>query len=224
MRKIMTGLLAISAITLTTSSYAADYSTGIGLGSTGLGANFSLKNDFKLREEDQIQTRIQISGLKTDDAEELDFSGIDYDGKIDSKSARATMDWFPFNNRFFLSAGIDYSNCDLSVKADSSKPYHIGEQSVGVGDNVTTKLDIDDKGISPYIGIGWGNRIGEDSGFSFLAELGVLVPTGDPDVSLTVIDPGNKVSAANINAEKKQIENDVDGATAVASVAVMYHF
>ena len=224
MKSLISTLITVSALLATASSHAANYSAGVSLGSTGLGANFSLKNDLQFRSNDQVQTRLQISGLNVDDIDDIKYRGIRYEGDVDSHTARATMDWFPFTNRFFVSAGVDYSNYDVSLTADSTRIYDIGQHTVNKGDNVTTSLDIDDKGFSPYLGIGWGNRIGQENGFSFLAELGVLIPTGDADVDFSVNDPGNTVSAADIAAEKKQIEDDLEGLSAVASVGVTYHF
>ncbi len=224
MKNLLATLITITAATLPLSSQAADYSAGATFGSTGLGLGLSLKNNLHFRDDDQVQTRLSISGFSADDIDDLEFSGIDYEGDFDTRSARATMDWYPFDNRFFVSAGLDYSKYDIDLDAETSQSYNIGRQPVNPGDNVTTRLEIDDKGVAPYFGIGWGNRISEDSGFSFLAELGVLIPTGDPDVDLTVTDPGNLISAADIAAEKKQIEDELDGALAVASIGVMYHF
>lgn len=226
MKKVLTGMMFTTALVTIQTTHAANYSAGAKLGSPGIGASFSLKNELQLRGDDQFQTRFEISGLSASLDDDLEFAGIDYGGDFDTRSARATMDWYPFanGNRFFVSAGLDYTDFSFNGDAESDKSYTIGSQPVNPGDNVTTSLDIDANPLSPYLGIGWGNRIGTDSGFSFQAELGILIPTSDADVKLKVTDPGNTVSDADIRKEKKQIENNFDGVSGLASIGVLYHF
>ena len=142
-------------------------------------------------------------------------------------SARTTVDWFPFTdgNRFFVSAGLDFNESRFTADANSSMSYSIGNQAVNPSDNISTNLDIDyNNPISPFLGIGWGNRIGRNSGFSFLAEIGVLILSGDVDVKLEVTDPDNRVSDADINMEKKQIEKQIDSIGGLVSIGVFVSF
>ena len=224
MKTAYSTLLGITALTASLSVAAADYSAGLTLGTTGLGLNFSQKSNLQFRENDQIQTRLQIAGISVDDIDEIEINDTDYEGDLETISGLATLDWYPFDNRFFVSAGLNYGDYDLSMNSEKDQAFDIGSHRVGRNDNVTANLDVDHNGLAPYLGIGWGNRIGVDNGFSFLAEVGMLIPGTDPDVKYTVTDPDNQVPVEDIAAEKKKIEDELDGIAAVASIGVTYHF
>lgn len=208
-------------------SQASDYSAGAVVGTGGIGATVSFKNDFSLREGDQIQTRLSISGMGVDDADDMQFSGNDYEGDFSVSQTRATVNWYPFSGvarKVYFSTGVDYSTLDIDATSESDKDGKIGSTSYAAADNVRLDLDVEHNPVSPYIGVGWGDRIGVDSGFSFVVEAGVAVPTSDADVSLSVTDANGLITAADIATEKKQIEDNYNGVIASASVGVTYHF
>ena len=92
-------------------------------------------------------------------------------------------------------------------------------ESVEIGNTIYTpaqigtlngSLDID--GLSPYVGIGWGNPFGGDRRWGFTLDFGVAF-TDSPDASLTSV--GGTFSAdptllANLEKERKDIEDDLD--------------
>lgn len=219
-------IIAASLLLPFGTSQASDYSAGAIIG-TGIGATVSFKNDFSLREGDQIQTRLSISGMGFDDADDMQFSDNDYEGDFSVSQTRATVNWYPFSGaarKVYFSTGVDYSTLDIDATSESDKDGKIGGTSYAAADNVRLDLDIEHNPVSPYIGVGWGDRIGVDSGFSFVVEAGVAVPTSDADVSLSVTDANGLITAADIAKEKKQIEDNFNGVIASASVGVTYHF
>lgn len=229
MNKFLSAILLTVAIATVQQVQAANYSAGAKIGSPGSSASFSLKNNLQFRSDDQLQTRFEISVSTADTVEGRTFAGTEYN-KSDTGnnwSARTTVDWFPFTdgNRFFVSAGLDFNESRFTADANRSMSYSIGNQAVNPGENISTNLDIDyNNPISPFLGIGWGNRIGRNSGLSFLAEIGVLILSGDVDVKLEVTDPDNRISDADINMEKKQIEKQIDSFGGLVSIGVLYHF
>lgn len=225
--KILTTTTALAALLLlTTSANSADYAAGIGFG-TGPGVNFALKNKIHFRDDDQVQTRFDIYGFGVDDADDMELEDIDYKGDLDISTAKATMDWYPFSGgakKVFFSGGLAYSNFEIDGEAKLDKSFNVGSTQVNPGDIQSLTLDIDHNPVSPYLGVGWGNRIGEDSGFSFMVELGVAMPLSDADVSLTSEDSAGVISAADLKAEQDQIEDELDGLAAIGSIALTYHF
>ena len=208
---------------------AADYSAGVKLGSPGGGASLSVKHSLQFRSNDQIQTRYEISKYTADPIAGRTFANVEYhkDKSYNDWSARASVDWYPFaeNNRFFIIGGFVYSKQRFMADADSNQSYIIGSQRVNPGDNITTNLDIDHNNpLSLLLGIGWGKRIGRDSGFSFLAEIGLLIMSTDIDVTLKVTDPDSLIPIADIEEEKKQIENQFDGVGGLAAIGLLYQF
>lgn len=225
--KIFTTTTALAALLLlTTSANSAEYAAGLGFG-TGPGANFALKNKMHFRDDDQVQTRFDIYGIGIDDVDDLDLKGIEYKSDLDVSTAKATMDWYPFSggaSKVFFSGGLAYSTVDIDGDAKLDKSFNVGNTQVNPGDIQGLKLDVDHNPVSPYMGVGWGNRIGENSGFSFMIELGVAVPLSDADVTLTSQDSAGVISAADLKAEQDQIQDDMDGLAAIGSIAVTYHF
>lgn len=220
-------LAALLATGTITTAHAADYAAGLSLGSTGLQAEFSLRNDFQLRESDQIQTRFALGGASDDNNDDLEINDTDYKGDFDLTTAKATMDWFPFAGKarkVFFSAGLLYVDGSVDANADLTKTFDVGGTSVKPGDIQELRAKIEQDAVSPYLGVGWGNRIGNDNGFSFVAELGIAIPTGKADVTLTAKDSNNHLSAAALRKEERSIRDESDDISALASVGVTYHF
>jgi hypothetical protein len=220
-------IIATSLLLPFGTSQASDYSAGALIGSGGIGATVSFKNTFSFREGDQIQTRFSMSGIGVDDADDMQFSGNDFEGDISISQTRATMNWYPFSGaarKVYFSTGIDYSRLDVDANTKNDKGVKIGNTTYAASDNISLDLDIEHKPVSPYIGVGWGDRIGSDNGFSFVVEAGLAVPTSNADVTLVVTDPNSLVTEADIATEKKQIEDSYNGVIASASVGVTYHF
>jgi len=213
------------------SKNAAQYSGGITIGSLGLGLSLSSKTDWSLTAGDQIQWRILASGIEADfeGDNEVDIAGIDYDdGDFSLFSLQGGFDWYPVNNGWadevFISTGLMYVDGEFNGTADNSKTYFVGSTQVTPGDISSLKTDIESTSIMPYLSLGWGNKITPEGGFDFQAEIGVALPTNDPDVTLTAVDPGNFLNASALATEKKEIEDEIDGVLGFATATVSYHF
>lgn len=227
MKKTLLTTLIPSLILSSTALQAADYSAGLGIGA-GLGATFSVKNALHIREDDQLQSRFELFGGSADAEDDLEFSDIDYKGDLSIGLAKATMDWYPYSDgwarKVFFTGGLVYSNLDIEADAELHKSFRIGDQQINPGDIQRLHLDIEHNPISPYLGVGWGNKIGDSTGWSFFVELGVGIPTSDPDFTLTLDDANNVVSAADLEKERRQLEDDLEGPFASGTIAVTYHF
>ncbi|MGB0867654.1 MAG: hypothetical protein ACPGSC_14175, partial [Granulosicoccaceae bacterium] len=81
---------------------------------------------------------------------------------------------------------------------------------------------IDQSAVAPYLGIGWGNKLAGKSGLSFFAELGVMKPLDDAKVSLT--STSDSVTQADINKEKREIEDAFNEARLTAALGLSYRF
>ena len=84
-------------------------------------------------------------------------------------------DWFVTDSSFRVTAGLVLNNNGLSGSALPSNSYQIDDQiytSPEVGD---LNAEIDFKSIAPYLGIGWGNPLADDSDWSFFMDLGIIL-------------------------------------------------
>jgi hypothetical protein len=209
----------------------AKYSTALTLGSSGLGIEFSSSTDFSFKSNDHIQWRAGISGadFDFDRGDDVEIGGIDYEGDINLVEARVGLDWFPsdsgWSEKVFTSGGLMYSNAKFDATADGTKGFAVGGTQVNPGDITSFRAEIENQQVMPYLSLGWGNKITGERGLDFQAEIGVRVPTGNPDVNVSAIDPSNLLSSAALATEKKDIENDISKDLDYFSrIALSYHF
>jgi len=204
------------------------YAAGLVLGTAGLGASFSGKSRMHFVDGDQIQWRLMLSGMAADDFDEAEFNDIEYeDSDFNTYTLQAGFDWYPFQGLaepVFVSAGLMYSETDFDGKADTGQSFTVGNKVVDPGDITNLTTEIEQGGVLPYFSIGWGNKITGKRGFSFQTEIGVAIPTSDADVNLSAVAPDDFLSDADLAREKKDIEDDVNGAQAFLSASVTYQF
>jgi hypothetical protein len=228
---IASSLIAGSAIAAEPTNDPANYSGGIILGSMGAGLTFSAKTDWSLSNNDQIQWRLQAADLAGDfdNADDIDIAGTDYnDGDFSLFSLQTGVDWYPYAScwadEIFFSTGLIFVDGDFEATADNRKSYSVGNTAVTPGDINSLKAEIDNRGVTPYISLGWGNKITGEQGFDFHAELGLSIPNNNIDVRVSAVDPASFLSASDLRAEEKDIEDELNGYNAFAMVALSYHF
>ncbi len=212
-----TYLIAATAAAAITSSSMAAAMDNVGLG-VNYGAFSGPTLELSYPITDNLQLRGALSGgmglSETDTTED-----ITYDVEADGGIHRLALDYHPFNNGFFLSAGYAINNfaLDADGRAASGETVTIGDTDYTVNQNVSLKGNLDWDN-APTLSLGWGHSPAE--GLGFMIEVGAYF-TGAPDVSLkgtgTVEDPNNPgqfldVSdeiAADIRAEEKNLQDDI---------------
>lgn len=135
------------------------------------------------------------------------YGGINYRYEIDSNSFAVLGHWYPSGRGgvFRLTAGLYRNDSQVSGTAGltSGSSYTIGNNTYTAAQigSLTGTATFDKN--APYLGIGWGGRPGERFGFTF--DLGAMY-VGAPRVSLATT--GGVVTAADLEAERQQVEND----------------
>lgn len=217
----MTALSAMTANALAADE-SGDHAIGVGLNSFGGGFFYTYKLN------DSINIRATLSGVD-DDESEIEFSDIDYEGDIDSQSFGVMVDWYPLQSGwardFFLSAGV--INYDFEYSG-GAKAFVGGSMSVGGNQFLASELnslsvDIENSGTTPYLGIGWGNKVRKERGISLVAELG-LFSVDSPDVTVLGSSVGGGLTSADLQREADDIESDLDGVGLFGGLNVSYHF
>ncbi len=97
------------------------------------------------------------------------------DYRLDLSSFAAMIDWHPGGSGFRVSAGLLYNGSETRLaNQPSNTDYLIGKPGYTAYeiDSLTDRINKDS--ASPYLGIGWRNKIDERGGLSFSAEAGVL--------------------------------------------------
>ncbi|MFZ5466347.1 MAG: hypothetical protein ACOZAI_03705 [Pseudomonadota bacterium] len=108
--------------------------------------------------------------------------GIKYDGDLDLRNAGLMLDWFPFRGSFRMSAGAMYNGNKFKGKGNGSGVYELGADDTRYTIDGELRGEIDWRNFAPYVGLGWGNPVAKNWGFTF--DVGVMF-TGSPDARLT---------------------------------------
>lgn len=169
-------LISICLIHLNANAAPGDAALGIKAGTLGVG----LEATFEVA--DRVNFRVGGNYFKV--GSEVDVEGNDYDLDIKLNSYTALGDWFVTDSSFRLTAGLVLNNNNLNGAALPSNAYQIDDviyTSSEVGD---LDASIDFKSIAPYLGIGWGNPLADDSDLSFFMDLGIIF-AGKPRLNVT---------------------------------------
>jgi hypothetical protein len=141
-------------------------------------------------------------------------SGVDYESELDLRSAGLFLDWHPFGGAFTVSGGVYANGNEINAVAvpDAGDSYDIGGATFTSAEVGTLAAAVDFNSTAPYLGLGWRSLGGEDGGFGWHAELGVMFQ-GSPDVEMTSTGgtlSGNPVLQSEIAAEETDLESEVD--------------
>lgn len=211
---------------------APDHAVSLDFGNLGAGLSYSHNTHWHLLEDDQLQWRFMVAGIGasmdgTGSREKM--AGIEYqDYDTQLFAAQAGMDWYPFAQgwarQFYLAGGVMYIDREIKGKADLDQSFDVGGQTVNPGDIDGLEAKITQSNLQPYLSVGWGNRLGQTSGFAFRAELGVTAAMSDPEAKLTAINAGTALSKSALEREQKALEDDTDDVNSFAMLSVAYQF
>ena len=152
-----------------------------------------------------INVRVGFNTFDYDfDDEEID--DVDYDLGIDLSSLSAIVDWHIFDDPFRISGGFISMHNTVDLDARPNKNVEIGNTIYTPADIGTLKGSLDIDGLSPYVGIGWGNPFAGKRRWGFRLDMG-LAFTDSPDVKLSST---GIVTLADLEKERRDIEDDFD--------------
>ncbi|MDG1437767.1 MAG: hypothetical protein P8P98_02240, partial [Emcibacteraceae bacterium] len=177
MKKLFLSSTAIF-IGLTMSTFAApgDVAAGLKFGTLGAGAEVTFEA------MDRFNVRVGANYFKINT--EVDVEGNDYDLDLKLNSFTALGDWFITDSPFRVSAGLVINGNGLSGTALSSNTYEIDNVTYTNAEVGVLTADVDFKSVAPYLGIGWGNPLSDDTDWSFAVDLGVIF-AGKPSLDVT---------------------------------------
>lgn len=168
----------------------------------GVGASLQLTNHLNVR-----------AGINSGDFEIInidDNEGLNYENptfKFDNQYA--FLDLYPFSGNLRFSLGMVSNNNEINAGAmvDSSGQY-VGNTEAPINTSVHGRVTFE--GTATYAGIGWGNAFGRNKGFYFSVDLGVM-SQGDPQVDLEVVDNTNTISQQDVEQERQDLKDELDG-------------
>lgn len=199
------GYLLFIALLCSSAASQADTGVGVKVGTNGLGIELTY-NIFE-----QINLRGGYSNLEYSD--DVDTTDVEYDADFEMDGVFLFADWHPFDSSFRVSAGLyNFFNSELTGDAEVlSGTITINDVTYNASDLGFLEAEIEYDTVAPYIGIGWGNAVGNHD-WTFTIDLGVLY-LGSPDVDINY---GCNVPALcddiddDVQAEKDELEDEAE--------------
>lgn len=139
-----------------------------------------------------------------------EISDVEYDFDLDLLTFPLTIDWYPFDAPFHISAGVILNETEVGLDTRSHASLDIGGTTYSATDLGELCGDVSFNHVAPYIGIGWGNAFGREKRWGLISDFGVAF-IGSADVSLSATGPiaSDPTFMANLAAEEKEIEDDM---------------
>ena len=185
--------------------YAGDFA--VGAKASTLGAGVDLTMGFN----SSLEARIGVQGF--------DYSGVsgstsdvDYDVDLKLFSGIVTADWYPFGGSFRVSGGmvINGNTVEADGKMRSDGTYSLNGTTYTSSQLASLHGKLEYNSVAPYLGIGWGNPLGNGN-WTLTFDLGAVFQ-GSPDISLTATGAlaNDPTLQANLEQERQKLKDELD--------------
>ena len=134
-------------------------SLGVNAGTLGIGDDITIG----LAPKANIRSKANGFKYKYDSTQD----GIAYKFDLGLLSALSVLDLHPTEGGFRLSGGLMLNKNKIDADAHPSSSYTIGSTTYTPAEVGTMTGKLDFKTIAPYVGLGWGNGVGEDKTLRF---------------------------------------------------------
>ena len=171
----------LSCALLASTAASAQVGVTADLGSTGAGVHLVVPM------ESDLNGRFGVNAFNHDFSKTS--SGVDYDVKGKLQSVDVLFDWYlRTGSNFRLTAGLVYNNnrFDAEGKADPLGKFSINGTTYTAADVGILSGRVSYRKAAPYLGIGWGNALAQDSRWHVNADLGAFYQ-GNANVQLASI-------------------------------------
>jgi hypothetical protein len=162
-----------------------------------------------------------------DDSNDGSSQDLTLNADVKLNSIPLLLDWHPFKGGFRLSAGLIFNSNEINATGICEvASCELGDMSFDAATLGTTKVQLDMGGTQPYLGLGYGNAVSSEGGFSFAFDFGVVFQ--DPTVTVTPsascqADPDCREQAAQEEADLNDDAQDF-GLYPVLSFGLSYAF
>lgn len=204
--KVLAAAAALSAASATSAlAQSSPFAIGANIGTPGIGA------EVQLQLSDSLVLRGDADWLSY--SRDADYSGVAYNGKLNTATAGLFADFHPGASPFLLSAGAYLGDRKGDIEATPSTPVNIGGTTVTAAQVGRLQGSIKMSKFQPFVGLGFDNTFSGESGWGFRALAGIAF-SKEPDVSLTSTG-GTLSNDANfqalLRAEEADIQDDAKG-------------
>lgn len=203
---------------------------GVGAGTNGIGLQFHAGVSETLNLRLGLHHFSGSLDVDAEDSNGVPDDELRYSGDLELNNLSLLADWYPTGGSFHVSAGAVLNNNDLKVDARCNNPSgcEVGGSNFSRTEIGTITTDIDVDNFGPYVGIGWGNPVGGETGLHWSFELGVIYQ-GEPSVTMTSDGTcGGFVALCRsaLDNEEEELEDDLSDLRfyPVVSLGLSYRF
>lgn len=196
-------ILSVTGVSCAAKAAPGDVALGAKVGTLGAGleVTFEVADTFNVR----------LGGNYFKLSKQIDVEGNDYDLDLKLHNYTALADWYVMDGSFRVTGGALINDNGLKGVALPGNTYEINDVTYTSAEVGTLRANIDFKSVAPYLGIGWGNPLSDDTGWSVAFDLGVVF-AGKPrlDITSTGGTLSNNAALQNDIAQAEQDFKDTD--------------
>lgn len=152
---------------------------------------------------------------------------VDYDLKLKFLNPLVLIDWYPFDGPFRISGGVLFNGSEIRLRAKPGEAVEIDDVTYTPAELGSLRGDVEWRSVAPYVGIGWGNALGEGGRWGIATDFGVAF-TGSPSISLSATGPisGDPTFQTRLAEEERDIQDELDAFKIypVLSVSLFFRF
>ena len=160
---------SIAACLLASGAAQAQVGATLDLGSTGVGAHLVMPIAANLN------GRLGMNYFKHDFTQRSGQVEYELDGKL--QTVDALLDWYPrAGQKFRVTGGVVYNGSRFDAVAEPGGPggFTLNGTRYSAADVGILVGKVDFRKAAPYLGIGWGNVLTTERGWSFGGDLGAF--------------------------------------------------
>lgn len=206
-------ILSTAGLAFAEETPAAEEETSSGI-NIALGARISTLGvgpELSVGFSDYLTTR--VAGHWGEFSVDGDTSDVKWDTDLNLASGLATVEWNVFGGGFHIDVGVIVHDNYVDATAEpTGGTFTFNGTTYTAAQAGTVSGDVDfDNSVAPYVGIGWGNPVDNDTDLTFFCNLGVVFQ-GSPDVSLTATGTlaNDPLFQQNLKYEEKELQDELD--------------
>ncbi|HRT05849.1 MAG TPA: hypothetical protein P5204_09125 [Kiritimatiellia bacterium] len=159
-----------------------------------------------------------------------EFGNVDYDADVTMTSVPLLLDVHPFGGQFRITGGLYVQpGTKADLDATPTEPTQIGSHTYNpdtIG-TLTGKIEVGDV-LTPYVGIGFGNTVGEDQLLTLTLDIGVIFQSYDVSLDSDGAGMTAKLDTFREDLKKEEalLQEDADNwkIFPVVAISLAWHF
>ena len=159
-----------------------------------------------------------------------EFGNVDYDAEVTMTSVPLLLDVHPFGGHFRLTGGLYLQpGTKADLDATPSEPTQIGSHTYNPDTIGTLNGQIEvSSALTPYVGIGFGNTVGEDQLLTLTLDIGVIFQSYDVSLDSNGAGMTAKLDTFREDLKKEEglLQKDADDwkIFPVVAISLAWHF